>query len=142
MASDARQTYFTVDWLDPVKYPTWSWLRQTSDNITALCVLCKKKIHLSNMGIDAIKSHHARKVHQIKYNNKREDGTSLEGFLKIIPEAPVILPEQPNQKITIQPREGDISKFQKTADIIKSEIKWNLLAVTNHLSNRQAEKIQ
>ena len=53
---------FQEKWLDNIKYKTW--LAQAPlDKNTARCILCKKDINISTMGVSAIQSHAAGKRH-------------------------------------------------------------------------------
>ena len=58
------KTFFNIDWINPDLYPYHTWLEPVKDSPNeAFCKKCPKKFMLSNMGIQAIKSHEKNKKH-------------------------------------------------------------------------------
>ncbi|KAJ8403281.1 hypothetical protein AAFF_G00354980 [Aldrovandia affinis] len=59
----ARKCHFHSSWMDIAEYTPW--LREVKDNDkNAYCAFCKKTFSLGNMGIGAVKSHQAGKIHK------------------------------------------------------------------------------
>ena len=54
---------FSLDWLNAALHPDWvPWLAASkSVDTNALCKICKKEFSLSNMGVQAAKSHSKKK---------------------------------------------------------------------------------
>uniref|UniRef100_A0A8D8S0U8 BED-type domain-containing protein n=1 Tax=Cacopsylla melanoneura TaxID=428564 RepID=A0A8D8S0U8_9HEMI len=65
----ARKTYFSNSWLDKKLYPEFGgWLEGVpGDSSVAKCKVCSKKIKLSNMGINAVRSHLMTPTHKKMY---------------------------------------------------------------------------
>lgn len=61
-----NKTLFNIDWINPEMHPTWSkWLAPVKGfRNEAYCTKCCRKFSLSNMGMQAVKSHEQGKVHQ------------------------------------------------------------------------------
>jgi len=60
----AKQTYFDQTWLTCDRYSKYhSWLGACDDRTSFRCHVCLKTLKLSNMGIEAIKSHSENQKH-------------------------------------------------------------------------------
>ena len=151
---DIRRTYFSHEWLNPATYPEWyTWLRENpSDKSTARCILCCKTIQLSNMGLQAISSHHSGKIHQKKYASMKNDGGTRSQFLQKKAVAPKVdatksteatapvepLPENPCK---CNKERVDLGKYHLKPTVLKSEILYAMTAVSIHLSSRGVESL-
>ena len=62
---------FQETWLDNIKYKIWL-AQAPSDKNTARCILCKKDINISIMGVSALESHAAGKRHTDLLNERKK----------------------------------------------------------------------
>ena len=62
---------FQEKWLDNIKYKTWL-AQAPSDKNTARCILCKKDINISIMGVSALESHAAGKRYTDLLNERKK----------------------------------------------------------------------
>ena len=61
--SKAEKTFFQESWLSNEEFK--SWLVPTENKSQAKCKKCKKTFELSNIGVQALKSHADRKKHKV-----------------------------------------------------------------------------
>ena len=62
--SASDRTYFQDSWLNEDSFK--SWLVPGTNNTQARCIRCRKTFELSNMGVQAVKSHAGGKGHKDK----------------------------------------------------------------------------
>ena len=147
---------FSFDWIDKNIHPEWSpWLQESQSKDKAYCNVCKKTISLSNMGIQAIKSHSIGAKH--KKNIAAQQKSVPIGFFFKKASAPNSDAKAssekenknlvPNENIVNQEKEGPskrvtLDDFNFGSNLLESEVTWCIGSVASHLSNRQAESCQ
>ena len=56
--ANIKQIYFNKECFDKTFHPNWNWLKEMADNPwKTMCLMCRKSFHLSNMDIQAVRSH-------------------------------------------------------------------------------------
>jgi hypothetical protein len=136
------QTFFQETWLDDNRFE--GWLAAVTKNKTqAHCTRCKKTFGLSNMGVQALKSHSEGKKHknicekiacffkQNKQNPKPNSDISNDNPSASVPPSPL---EPPKTQSTL---ELSINQTDK----IKAEIRWALESVMRGNSNNSNNTI-
>ena len=130
--TSSDQTYFSNDWLKHKDYK--DWIVKTNDSKIARCHLCTKTISLSNMGVQALKSH-----------MKGEKHKKAAGVLKPTPR--YFKPCVKTAGKTSINKEGQSSK-QATLDLVlhskeelKTEIKWTLASVMYNISSNASSSM-
>lgn len=65
------KSVFNNEWCDPNLHPDWSsWIAEVqNDRFSAYCKLCRRSFSLSNMGAQAVRSHHRGPSHLKKISN-------------------------------------------------------------------------
>ena len=134
-------------WLDPVE----------NDNQKAYCRVCKKKIVLSNMGIQALKSHASGTKHK-NFCKAIVNTVNMDYFLKpaksSLSEPSCSNAEPKNAIPSVAPIISSLQAKSSTPCVgvtlkeygfnnmvLKKELIWCLTASHAHLSNRQAKTI-
>ena len=155
----SKKCLFSTDWIDEKLNPQWSsWLKQTSSNESALCSICNKTFTLSNMGIQAVKSHATGKKHLANISSKQKT-INIQEFLSkkqssgensknenssVVKEIGLCVEkekcDQGENNINVKRVTFDDFSFKN--DLLKSEIYWTCGTVSSHMSIRQAESCQ
>ena len=125
---------FQEKWLDNIKYKTWL-AQAPSDKNTARCILCKKDINISTMGVSALESHAAGKRHTDLLNERKNYKDVF-----FIPTQSSNANKTTSQKsvdssssCTISTRKS-INGFMASRNSIDAEILWCMNVVISHHS--------
>ena len=121
-------SYFQDCWLVDDRFK--DWISETQSRTEARCKLCKKTITLSNMGVQALKSHADGKKHK---EHCMKVSVFLRKETKPTTESESALPSTSKQ----QTMERSVSKAQSTS----AEIRWTLQTALKGFSNNSANKI-
>ena len=143
-------------WFDEAVHPEFaSWLRPLpDDNKIVFCSLCQRRIELSNMGIQALKSH-AKGTKHIRLCQSANNTPDISSFFKkpstsaSVPKPPAVtqsnqaikLPIEQSSKISESSSKRTLEGYGFKKEVFNSEVLWCLGASNAHLSNRQAEKV-
>ena len=130
MSKNEKKAYFDEEWIIKDCYPEFvSWLVKRKENTQAKCKLCHKVIKLSNMGIQALRSHQKGKKHISVVSN-------MSCFFKSAKDPPVSVEE------SISKVNGSSSSKQQILELnvlssekISAEIMWPLHCCFNGISN-------
>ena len=161
----AKQTYFDQTWLTCDRYSKYhSWLGACDDRTSFRCHVCLKTLKLSNMGIEAIKSHSENQKH-LRLVAQQSAGVtpSVVSFFKSSKSSRQVLsPETESTVQQIQPvaipavsgsnenaTSGSLSKAPAAANTpatfwssdeqrIRAEIYWVLHMIDSHCSFNSA----
>ena len=155
----SKKCLFSTDWIDEKLNPQWSsWLKQTSSNESALCSICNKTFTLSNMGIQAVKSHATGKKHLANISSKQKT-INIQEFLSkkqssgensknenssVVKEIGLCVEKEKcdQGENNINVKRVTLNDFSFKNDLLKSEIYWTCGTVSSHMSIRQAESCQ
>ena len=125
---------FQEKWLDNIKYKTWL-AQAPSEKNTARCILCKKHINISIMGVSALESHAAGKRHtDLRNERKKYKGlffipTQSSNANKTTSQKSV----DSNSSCTIS-TSNSIDGFMASSNSIDADILWRMNVVKSHHS--------
>ena len=130
--SASDRTYFQDSWLNEDSFK--SWLVPGTNNTQARCIRCRKTFELSNMGVQAVKSHAGGKGHKDKTS-------AVSMFLKkAIPTPASITPVQQESVVcTSATKQVTLELSVTTAEKSTAEIRWCIQSVCKGFSNNAAD---
>ena len=136
--SSKDKTYFQDSWLEIDEFK--EWISRPSLNTQAKCKRCQKTIELSNMGVQALRSHAAGKKH-------KEITQRVSTFFKTKSNKVTELSND-QKSSTDKEKRSETTKSQTSieltltsADVTKAEIRWAIDGVLKGNSNNQNSNI-
>ena len=130
--STKDKTFFQDSWLEGEEFK--DWLVKASDTSQARCKPCHKTFALSNMGVQALKSHAAGKKH-------KDISQKVSCFFKKPTHSSTNIVTQENQETSQVTKKKDTQQTLEltiaSSDVIKAEIRWAIDSVLKGNSNNQ-----
>ena len=137
---------FIHDWMAKAEFKDWL-LPELSDYTKARCRLCMKSFSLSNMGLQALRSHAQGKKHQSALHRSQKS-PSVFGFAQKGDDQEPSTSKSGEEPATSvmrssaeQLKSNAVSKFTLTKEQHKAEILWALKSVMSHFSYNSAHDI-
>ena len=153
MSKLKKNTRFNPDWINKDLNPELSeWVRKDSSSpFVVRCAVCSKTIQLSNMGLQALKSHaetssHVKNQAAAKQASKRQ--CTLDAFVPSTSSTGDASESQSNED-TVRPpftssdstTTSGLSRLMVKAEVTKAEISWALRMVEKHMSYRSCSDL-
>ncbi|XP_065641075.1 uncharacterized protein LOC124818972 [Hydra vulgaris] len=138
-----KKAYFKEEWLNKGIYPHFdSWLMKGKNNTQARCKLCNKIIELSNMGIQAIKSHEKGKNHVSVASNFscffKSSGSKNTNSPNSVEESNL---KTTDSFSTGQMKQQSLELIVSSSNKICAEIMWALHCCLNRISNNSNKNV-
>ena len=135
--SKAEKTYFQDNWFEIEEFK--DWIVNTSVRTQARCKRCQKTFELSNMGVQALRSHASGKKH-------KEITQKVSTFFKTksVKESSHEQKSREDEGKTSQERTKSQTSIELTltsADVTKAEIRWGIDGILKGNSNNQNSNI-
>ncbi|KAJ8959577.1 hypothetical protein NQ314_006226 [Rhamnusium bicolor] len=147
-----KRTYFKQEWINPQINSEWAEIiLPVEDNPFAfLCILCKKKVNLSNMGRQSIISH-LKSTQHIKNTKLRSSNVKIDTFTQVNGNKEVYIEntqvtdtktDQNQNKIYDQIHVNNIQmgKYFNKPNVFSAEIRWVFHLIESHSSYSSCSK--
>lgn len=145
---------FLDSWVDPKLHPEYAdvFAKVMGKPSSAFCKVCRKEFILSNMGVQALKSHIKSKGHVSAYSMqtnhsklsffvKRPTSTSEKPSTSTCTSKSVSKPSE-QEKSNETTRQDQHANFYKSDHVNKAEILWCLNVVNKGMSLRTCDGVQ
>ena len=137
MMASKKKTVFNHDWTRNSEFKSWLQPLKSSP-YQARCAICQKVFELSNMGIQAVKSH----CKSVGHKKMETHTSSMDSFVvaKTKTEQPdqqvhgLRIPDPPKQQGELQEKKAvaQESPFLISEAVTKAEIRWAFKMVKQH----------